>query len=151
MIRFIVDDAKQISDLTFIGDAIDLPYYDFVVGVQPMSAGQPIAYNHGEGESFKSHLLRLTETTVLHLSHQPQPPKERAADLLNGVFERLDVKPIQARYAIAILQPQHTQDQVTFVNTPEELLGDGVVEESPETLLSMLKQRIYDQAEPELN
>ncbi len=151
MIRFIVDDAKQISDLTFIGDAIDLPYYDFVVGVQPMSAGQPIAYNHGEGEAFKSHLLRLTETTVLHLSHQPQPPKERAADLLNGVFDRLDVKPIQARYAIAILQPQHTQDQVTFVNTPEELLGDGVVEESPETLLSMLKQRIYDHAEPELN
>jgi hypothetical protein len=40
---------------------------------------------------------------------------------------------------------------VTFVNTPEELLGDGVVEESPETLLSMLKQRIYDHAEPELN
>lgn len=151
MIRFIVDDAKQISDLSFIGDAIDLPYYDFVVGVQPMSKDSSIAYNSGEGEALKSHLLSLTETTVLHLSHQPQPPKERAADLLNGVFDRLDVKPIQARYAIAILQPQHTQDQVTFVNTPEELLGDGVVEESPETLLSMLKQRIYDHAEPELN
>lgn len=147
MIRFIADDAKNISDLTFIGDAIDLPYYDFVVGVQPMSAGQAIAYNHGEGDSLKSHLLSLTETTVLHLSHQPPPPKELAGRLLDNVFDRLEVKPIKARYAIGILQPQHTQDQVTFVNTPEELLGHGVVEESPETLLSLLKQRIYDHAE----
>lgn len=147
MIRFFADDAKQITDLAFIGDAIDLPYYDFVVGVQPMSENSSKAYNNGEGEAFKSHLLSINETTVLHLSHQPQPPKERSEVLIDSIYERLEVKPIKSRYGIVILQPQHTQDQVTFVNTPKELLGDGVVEESPETLLSMLKQRIYDHAE----
>ena len=147
MIRFFADDAKQITDLIFIGDAIDLPYYDFVVGVQPLSEGTSIAYNNGEGEALKSHLLSLNETTVLHLSHQPQPPKETSEHLLSSLFERMEVKPIKARYGTVILQPQHKQGQVTLVNTPEELLGDGVVEESPETLLSMLKQRIYDHAE----
>ena len=151
MIRFFADDAKQITDLTFIGDAIDLPYYDFVVGVEPLSGGTSIAYNNGEGEALKTHLMSLNETTVLHLSHQPQPPKERSEDLIGSIFNRLEVKPIKARYGIAILQPQHKQDQVTFVNTPEELLGDGVVEESPETLLSMLKERIIDNAEYDSN
>ena len=147
MIRFFADDAKQITDLTFIGDAIDLPYYDFVVGVEPLSGGTSIAYNNGEGEALKTHLMSLNETTVLHLSHQPQPPKERSEDLIGSIFNRLEVKPIKARYGIAILQPQHKQDQVTFVNTPEELLG----EESPETLLSMLKERIIDNAEHDSN
>ena len=122
-----------------------------MVGVEPLSGGTSIAYNNGEGEALKTHLMSLNETTVLHLSHQPQPPKERSEDLIGSIFNRLEVKPIKARYGIAILQPQHKQDQVTFVNTPEELLGDGVVEESPETLLSMLKERIIDNAEHDSN
>ncbi len=92
MIRFFADDAKQITDLIFIGDAIDLPYYDFVVGVQPLSEGTSKAYNNGEGEALKSHLLSLNETTVLHLSHQPQPPKETAEHLLSRIYERLEVE-----------------------------------------------------------
>ena len=70
MIRFFADDAKQITDLTFIGDAIDLPYYDFVVGVEPLSEGTSIAYNNGEGEALKSHLLSLIPARIQRWSKE---------------------------------------------------------------------------------
>jgi len=131
----------KITDLLFLGDAVDLPYYDFVVGIEAMEPSEGVAYNNGEGEAIKDRLLNLDRKAILHLSYQPSPPKES----LDGLLKQINVNHIVAAIGIAIIDPTASGSQIQFVQTPLEFLdGDGIVEEHPEKLLNMLKQRLAD-------
>lgn len=131
----------NITDLLFLGDAIDLPYYDFVVGIEAIEPSEGIAYNNGEGEALKDRLLTLDRKAILHLSYQPSPPKEQ----INSLLKQVKVNHIVAAIGIAIIDPSENGRQIQFVQTPLEFLdGEGIVEEHPEKLLNMLKQRLTD-------
>jgi len=131
----------KITDLLFLGDAVDLPYYDFVIGVEAIEPSEGVAYNNGEGESLKQRLINLDRKAILHLSYQPSPPKES----LGGLLKKLNVNHIVADIGIAIIDPKESGRQIQFVQTPLEFLDSkGIVEEHPEKLLHMLKQRLAD-------
>ncbi len=114
----------KIDDLLFLGDAVDLPYYDFVVGVEEIEPSDGVAYNNGDGAKLKARLRSISRTAILHLSYQPSPPKE----VLGSLLKKAGLNHIQSAYGIAVLNPNETELQVNFVRTPEEFLGeDGVV------------------------
>jgi len=131
----------KIDDLLFLGEAIDLPYYDFVVGVEEIEPSDGKAYNNGDGKALKARLKNLQRTAILHLSYQPSPPTEVTGSLL----KQAGLNFIKSAYGIAVLKPGEIELQVGFVRTPIELLGeDGVVEEDPEKLLKMLQARLQE-------
>ncbi len=131
---------RKITDLLFLGEAIDLPYYDFVIGVETLDPRKGVAYNHDEGEKLKARLLSLESMAILHLSYQPAPPKEQ----LNDFLKKAEVNYVKAAIGIAIIDPLVSDNQVKYIQTPREFLSEkGIVEEHPEKLLNMLKERIY--------
>ncbi|GAA5141230.1 hypothetical protein [Thalassotalea piscium] len=134
-------ELAKINDLLFLGDAVDLPYYDFVIGVETIEPSEGFAYNNGEGEALKERLLNLESKAILHLSYQPTPPKES----LGGLLKQINVNHIVAAIGLAVIDPKESGSQIQFVQTPIEFLkGEGIVEEHPEKLLNMLKQRLID-------
>lgn len=129
---------KKIKDLLFLGDALALPYYDFVVGIEEVDV-EAVAYNSTDSELIKDHLLRLKGFTVLHLSHQMAPP-----NIVSSLLAKANIKPVGSRYGIAIIQPGEDVE-VTFVKTPKSMLDPpSVCEEDPEKLLKMLKLRLVE-------
>lgn len=127
----------KIKDLLFLSDAVALPYYDFVVGIQEMH-GEAIAYNETDAELIKGHLLSLKSSTILHLSHQMASPKEELS-LLIGTAQ---VKHVGSRYGMAVIHPGE-EPEVMFIKTPVEVLSPpDVCEGDPESLLNMLKNRL---------
>lgn len=136
----------KIKDLLFLSDAVALPYYDFVVGIQEMH-GEAIAYNETDAELIKGHLLRLKGTTILHLSHQMAPPKEELSLLIGAT----QLKHVGSRYGMAVIHPGE-ETEVMFIETPDEVLSPPeVCEGDPESLLNMLKYRlIVDRGEADI-
>lgn len=132
---------KKISDLLFIGEAIDLPYYDFVVGIQTAGSEEGKAYNGDEGKELTQHLSSLTEKTIIHLSHQPSPPKDETKEMLKAV----GINHVVASMGFILADPQEDGVQLEIlVNLPAEFFQNGVIEANPEELLDMLKSRIKD-------
>lgn len=130
---------ERIEDLLFIGDAIDLPYYDFVVGIEQLNPSDGgVAFNHGEGEDFKRQLQSISRTAVVFLSHQPLPPKKALA----GLVYQAGVKSMTAQLGLLHIDP--AASSVQFIQTPDAMLNEseGVVEASPSTLLDMLSERL---------
>jgi hypothetical protein len=135
------ENYKKINDLLFLGDAIDLPYYDFVVGVEELDPSDGVAYNNGEGDKLKKRLNSISRPAILHLSYQPAPPKEALGSLLT----EFNINYVKSAYGIAVLNPDKTECQVNFMRTPVEFLReDGIVEEDPCKLLRMLQDRLTE-------
>lgn len=131
----------KIDELMFLGDAIDLPYYDFVIGVEEIEPSDGVAYNNGDGTKLKARLESINRTAILHLSYQPSQPKE----VLGLVLKQSELDYIKSAYGLAVLKPHEKDVQINFVRTPLEFLGEeGVVEEDPEKLLEMLKKRLEE-------
>lgn len=130
---------NKIKDLLFLSDAIALPYYDFVVGIEEVDV-EAIAYNETDAELIKDHLLRLKGPTILHLSHQMAPPK----DTLSSLLAKTNINHVGSRYGVAIIHPGE-DIEVQFIKTPKVLLDPpSVCEEDPEKLLNMLKRRLIE-------
>jgi hypothetical protein len=131
----------KIDDLMFLGDAIDLPYFDFVVGIEEIEPSYGVAYNNGDGNKLKNRLNSISRIAILHLSYQPLPPKKTSSKLL----AQLNIQPVKSAYGIAVLDPDETEIQVKFKRTPSKFLGkDGIVEEDPKKLLRMLQDRLKE-------